>query len=80
MRIARDIVETDHYLPLPARFEMHAYQIMERFCLSVDDEDMRVDLCDATRGRGACRRFTDRMHAYGIAEACIGTEMQPCER
>jgi len=41
IRIARDIVETDHYLPLPDRFEIHEYQIMERFCLSVDDEDMR---------------------------------------
>jgi hypothetical protein len=69
IRIARDIVETDHYLPLPDRFEIHEYQIMERFCLSVDDEDMRVDLCDAIRGRGAFRRFKDRIHAYGMAEA-----------
>ena len=42
---------------------------MERFCLAVDDEDMRDDLCDAIRGRGACRRFKDRVHAYGMAEA-----------
>ena len=69
LRIAKDIVETDHYLPLPDRFEMHEYQIMERFCLSVDDEDMRDDLCDAIRGRGAFRRFKDRVQAYGIAEA-----------
>ena len=41
IRIARDIVETEHYLPLPDRFEINEYQIMERFCLSVDDEDMR---------------------------------------
>src|SRR5262245_22519886 len=41
IRIARDMVETDHYLPLPDRFEIHEYSIMERFCLSVDDEDMR---------------------------------------
>ena len=69
MRIARDIVETDHYLPLPDRFEMHEYSIMERFCLSVDDDDLRDDLCDAIRGRGAFRRFKDRVQAYGIAEA-----------
>ena len=52
IRIAKDIVETDHYLPLPDRFEIHEYSIMERFCLSVDDEDMRDDLCEAIRGRG----------------------------
>ncbi len=68
LRIARDIVETDHYLPLPDRFEMHEYQIMERFCLSVDNEDMRDDLCDAIRGRGAFRRFKDRVQVYGMAE------------
>jgi hypothetical protein len=48
IRMAKDIVETDHYLPLPDRFEIHEYSIMERFCLSVDDEDMRDDLCDAS--------------------------------
>jgi hypothetical protein len=68
IRIAKDIVETDHYLPLPDRFEIHEYQIMERFCLSVDDEDRRDDLCDAIRGRGAFRRFKDRVQAYGRAE------------
>ncbi len=57
IRIARDIVEADHYVPLPDRFEINEYRIMERFCLSVDDEDMRDDLCDAIRGRGAFRRF-----------------------
>jgi hypothetical protein len=68
IRIAKDIVETDHYLQLPDRFEIHEYSIMERFCLSIDDEDMRDDLCDAIRGRGAFRRFKDRMQLYGMAE------------
>jgi hypothetical protein len=68
IRIAGEIIETDHYLPLPDRFEIHEYSIMERFCLSVDDEDMRDDLCDAIRGRGAFRRFKDRMQLYGMAE------------
>jgi hypothetical protein len=69
IRIAGEIIETDHYLPLPDRFEIHEYSIMERFCLSVDDEDMRDDLCDAIRGRGAFRRFKDRMQLYGLADA-----------
>jgi hypothetical protein len=68
IRIAGEILETDHYLPLPDRFEINEYRMMERFCLSVDDDDMREELCDAIRGRGAFRRFKDRMQAYGIAE------------
>ena len=69
IRIAGEIVAADHYLPLPDHFAINEYQIMERFCLSVDDEDMRDDLCDAIRGRGAFRRFKDRVQACGIAEA-----------
>jgi len=68
IRLAREMLETDHYLPLPDRFEINEYQIMERFCLSVDEDDLRDDLCDAIRGRGAFRRFKDRVQAYGIAE------------
>ena len=68
IRIAKEILETDDYLPLPTKFDIHEYRIMERFCLSVDDEDIRDDLCNAIRGRGAFRYFKDRIHAYGIAE------------
>src|SRR5438105_4066602 len=68
IRIAGEIIETDYYLPLPDRFEIHEYSIMERFCLSVNDDDLRDDLCDAIRGRGAFRRFKDRVQVYGMAE------------
>ena len=69
IRIAGEIIETEHYLPLPDRFEINEYHIMERFCLSVDDDDLRDDLCDAIHGRGAFRRFKDRAHVYGLTEA-----------
>ena len=68
IRIAGEILETEHYLPLPDRFEIHEYRIMERFCLSREDDDIRDDLCRAIRGRGAFRYFKDRIHAYGIAK------------
>ena len=64
IRIAKDIVETDHYLPLPDRFEIHEYSIMERFCLSVDEEDIRDDLCTAIRGRGAFRYFNSVLEFF----------------
>ena len=68
IRIAGEIIETDHYLPLPDRFEINEYHIMERFCSSVDDEDMRANLFNAIRGRGAFRYFKDKIHEYGITE------------
>ena len=69
IRIASEILETDHYLPLPTKFDIHEYSIMERFCLSIEDDDICDDLCHAIRGRGAFRRFKDRIHEYGIADA-----------
>ena len=68
IRTAQDIVETEQYLALPTKFDIHEYRIMERFCSSIEDDDMRDDLCQAIRGRGAFRYFKDRIHAYGIAE------------
>ena len=68
IRIAGEILETDYYLPLPTKFDIHEYRIMERFCRSVDHDDMRDDLCNAIRGRGAFRYFKDKIHEYGIAD------------
>jgi hypothetical protein len=42
---------------------------MERLCLLVDDDDMREDLCDANRERGAFRRCKDRAHVFGLTAA-----------
>lgn len=58
----------DDYLPLPTKFDIHEYSIMERFCRSREDDEMRDDLCDAIRGRGAFRRFKDSIHEHGIAD------------
>ena len=41
---------------------------MEQFCSSVEDTDIRDELCDAIRGRGAFRRFKDSIQVYGMAE------------
>ena len=68
LRTAKDILETDHYLPLPTKFDIHEYSIMERFCRSVEDDDMRDDLCNAIRGRGEFRYFKDKIHEYDIAD------------
>lgn len=51
---------------LPSKFDSHEYAIMERFCLTVDDEQARDRLLDAIRGRGAFRRFKDLVRRLGI--------------
>lgn len=68
IRLGKEFLESDAYLELPTQFDIHEYRIMERFCLSVDDDERRDNLCNAIRGRGAFRRFKDRIHEYGIAD------------
>ncbi len=68
IRLAGDILESDNYLPLPTKYDIHEYSIMERFCRSVHDNDRRDSLCHAIRGRGAFRYFKDKIHEYGMAD------------
>lgn len=56
------------YLLLPSKFDIHEWEIMKRFCLSVDDPEIADSLLDAVHGRGAFRRFKNRIYDFGIEE------------
>ncbi len=56
------------YLKLPSRFDIHEYEIMERFCLSVPDGKLSDVLLGKIRGSGAFRRFKDTIYQYGIED------------
>jgi hypothetical protein len=64
-----EVLSSEAFLPLPSKFEIHEYRIMEQFCLSLQDEGLSIDLLDAIRGHGAFRRFKEMIHRTGIAEA-----------
>lgn len=65
---AIEILETDNYIKLPSKFDIHEYSIMEKFCLSLEDEDLSDLLYNSIKGSGAFRRFKDNIHRRGIAE------------
>jgi hypothetical protein len=56
------------YIELPSRFDIHEYEIMERFCLSVPDRKVSDVLLRNIRGSGAFRRFKDTIYEYGIEQ------------
>ncbi len=60
------IVSSDEFLELPNQYEIHEYEIMERFCLSISDEKISGVFLDMIRGSGAFRRFKDLIYSYGI--------------
>ena len=65
---AREVISSDDYLPLPSKFDIHEYHIMEEFCCSIVDDEIREGLLDKIRGRGAFRRFKDDIHMNGMEE------------
>jgi Uncharacterised protein family (UPF0158) len=56
------------YLKLPSRFEIHEYEIMERFCLSVPDGKISDVLLGKIRGSGAFHRFKNTIYQYGLED------------
>lgn len=56
------------YLELPSKFEIHEYEIMERFCLSYPDEKIGEILLQKIKGAGAFRRFKDTIYEHGIED------------
>ncbi len=66
IKIARKILETDDYIYLPSKFDIHEYEIMERFCLSILDDKISDHMLSSIKGRGAFRRFKDNIHRYDI--------------
>ena len=67
IELASDVMESDNYIKLPSKFDIHEYSIMEEFCLSLSDERLRNIMYDSIKGSGAFRKFKDNIHRYDIA-------------
>ncbi|NIA06580.1 MAG: hypothetical protein GWP14_02915 [Actinobacteria bacterium] len=69
MAQAREYLQNEkEYIPLPTQFDIHEYAIMERFCLSLEDQEISRALYHAIKGRGAFRMFKDKIHELGVAD------------
>ncbi|HEV8722464.1 MAG TPA: hypothetical protein VGW77_17750 [Candidatus Binatia bacterium] len=65
---AREVLESDNYIPLPSKFEIHEWSIMERFAQSHTNAAVSDELDAALHGRGAFRRFKDAVHRLGVVD------------
>ena len=77
---AKEVIDSDDYLSLPSKFDIHEYHIMEDFCCSVMDEEIREGLLDKIRGRGAFKRFKDAIHMHGIEEEWYRFRLEALEK
>jgi hypothetical protein len=65
----REILGSDDWLMLPTRDTRDDYRIMESFCLERSEDDLRQELLEAIRGRGAFRWFRHVIEQRGIKDA-----------
>lgn len=59
---------TDRYISLPDRFDINEYEMMEHFLWYIKDDDARHALDRAMRGKGAFRRFRDKLSELGLED------------
>ena len=62
----KEALESEDYVALPGKFEIHEWSIMDDFARSVEDEAASEQLQTVLRGRGAFRYFKDTIHRLGI--------------
>jgi hypothetical protein len=64
--IAKRIVSTRRFRPLPTQFDVHEWSIMEDFSNSVKSGRIRAELLDAIHGAGAFRHFKHMLRLHQI--------------
>jgi hypothetical protein len=65
----KEALESDDFLPLPGKFDIHEWDIMRRFCGTVEDAEQSQSLLDALHGRGAFRYFRDQVQRLELEDA-----------
>jgi len=65
---AKEVLESDDYLPLPGKFDINEYHIMEDFCYGMNDDSIRIELLAGIKGRGTFRKFRDAIRRFGIQD------------
>jgi hypothetical protein len=67
IKTAIDVLENfDDYEKLPTKFEVNEYKMMEDFCYELKSPRDTDTLLDAIRGKGAFRRFQDKVRYLGV--------------
>jgi len=66
---ARSVLESDDWLELPNKVDIHEWQIMDNFGRSLASDSDRATVADALHGSGAFRRFETAIRRMGLEAA-----------
>lgn len=61
-------MDWDRFVRLPEQYEIHEYRMMEEYIDELGDEKLQEELYRAIQGRGAFRRFKDKIRYAGIEQ------------
>jgi len=64
----REVLDSDRWLSLPTRFDVHEWAIMDEFGRSVADPELAEELVAAIHGRGAFRAFKAAVHRRRVEQ------------
>ena len=65
---AREILDSQDWIELPAKEDIDSYAIMEEFCRSISDPELSVRLLNTIRGSGAFSRFRGALEAVDLRQ------------
>ena len=65
----RGALDSDRFLELPDRFDIHEWSIMERFSRTQNIEQIRSELLNAIHGAGAFRAFRSAIRRLGLEQS-----------
>lgn len=61
------IVNWEDYIELPDKYEFNEHNIMEEYSLSIKNDRISDEIYNALKGKGAFRRFKDKVHGHGLS-------------
>ena len=53
---------------MPLEFDIHEYRLMERLCLSLENDKLRDIMHYSIKGKGAFRRFKNNIRKYNLEQ------------
>jgi len=57
--------EDKNWVKFPDQYEVNDWEIMEKFCYQIKDENLKIEALNAIHGNGAFRKFKELMSKRG---------------
>jgi hypothetical protein len=76
---ARAVINSDEWIELPSKFDIHEWEIMDRFSLSLSNDEAMSELRGSLRGPGAFRHFKATVRRLDLEDAWFAYKRRTLE-